>query len=261
MIDCRKLEFSPALAQQRMDKAARILGSGVLRRLLCLVLYLLGVSRRSIADSLDIPPDSAKSIIKAVERDGLPALEDRRRTTSAFLPSREPEPVQIQICKNDQWLSVQLGHPDRSLQVPLENNVQVKVVLLSLLNSALVPPAEVAALLGYSRVHTHNLAEKLQHEDVSALLDKRKGQTKDYRVSVDVKAELIQQFVMDVVSQGKTSGKKLSKGLEERCRLSVPERTIAHHLDQMGLSRIKQSLPDLLSTLKKTPVAAEKHES
>lgn len=255
MLDCQNLEFSDALRQQRVEKVTRILGAGVVRRLLCFALYLLGVSRRSVADVLRMPVGSVRSVITAIEKSGLPALEDRRRQTSSFLPPSESKGLQVKVSKEEHWLNVDLGDPNRPLRVPLDNALQVKVVVLSLLNSGLLSRKEAAQLLNYSAEHTSNLARQLESEGVSALLDKRTGQQQDYRINVEVKAELIQQFVLDVITRGNTSGKGISERLEERCEIKIPERTVRYHLARMGLPKIKQSLPQLISTLKKNSKA------
>lgn len=251
MLDCQDLQFSESLSKQRIDKVTGIVGHGVVRRILCFALYLLGVTRRSIADALALPLGSVKSTIAAIEKDGLPAIEDRRRGTSSFLPPPETKPLQVKVTEVDQWLNIDLGDPERALRIPLGNGLQVKVVLLSLLNSGLLSQRRAADLLSYSAEHTSNLARKLESEGVSSLIDKRAGQKQDYRVQVEIKAEMIQQFVLDVITRGNTSGKGLSERLKERCQISIPERTVRHHLEKLGLPGIKQSLPQLLSDLKK----------
>ncbi|MBW2742387.1 MAG: hypothetical protein JRE64_26980 [Deltaproteobacteria bacterium] len=81
-IDCQNLIFSPRLSENRTDQSQQTLGSIVVQRILCFALYLLGLNRKAIGQSLSIPSETAKSIIKAVNRDGLAALEDRRRRFS-----------------------------------------------------------------------------------------------------------------------------------------------------------------------------------
>lgn len=260
MIDCQKLDFSPSLAQNRLVRAERTFGRQVLRRLICFVLYLLGVKRRAIADALSMPAESAKSTIKAIEKEGLPALEDRRHRASAFLPPPEPTPPPVQLYEQADRLIVDFGHPEQSIKIPGDHPMQIRVVLLSLLNSGLVPQKRVAEVLGLTRVHVHSLARKLDQQGVHGLLDKREGQMHDYRMDEHVKAELIQQFVLDVVSEGRTSGQRLAEHLQERCQLSLAPRTIRYHLDKLGLPTIRASLPELLSSAKKTPVGPPKAE-
>ena len=86
MIDCQNLTFSPELANARITKAESLFGRLVLRRILCFALFLLGSNRRAIAQMLRISFESVKTTLRVVNRDGLPAFEDRRRAASTFLP-------------------------------------------------------------------------------------------------------------------------------------------------------------------------------
>lgn len=91
-----------------------------------------------------------------------------------------------------------------------------------------------------------SLALRLNTEDVPALIDKREGQKQEYRFIPEVKAELIQQFVLGIVPDGRASGKLLAEHLRERCELVLCERSIRDQLVKLGLSRIKKSLPERL---------------
>ena len=89
MINCQTIPFSQKLQQQRMTQAQSILGSRVVKHIICFVLYLFGVDRKSISDLLRTPPGTIRSIIRAILHNGLPALEDRRQSSSTFLPPQE----------------------------------------------------------------------------------------------------------------------------------------------------------------------------
>ena len=86
-----------------------------------------------------------------------------------------------------------------------------------------------------------------------AARDKREGQKQQYRFTAEVKAELIQQFVLDIASGGRASGKQLAEHVQQRCAVALSERSIRDQLAKLGLSRNKRSLPELLSGLKRTP--------
>ena len=249
MIECQQASFSLELQQQRLTQAQKVLGEKVLRRLLCFTLYLLGVDRSSIANLMDIPPGTIRSVVRAILHDGITALEDRRRGSSTFLPP-QPKTMKIKIQTEGQGVSVDFDTMSR-IKIPRENTLQTRVVLLTMLNSGLVSTRDVSEVLGLSGVHTLNLARKLHTDDIPALIDKREGQKQEYRFTADVKAELIQQFVLDIVAGGKASGRLLSEHLQERCDLSLSERSIRDHIDKLGLSKIKKSLTDLLAGLKK----------
>lgn len=249
MIDCQKAFFSSSLQQKRLKQARSVLGERVIDRLLCFTLFLLGIQRSTIAELLDAPPGTVRSVVRSVLHDGLPALEDRRSSSSTFLPSRQ-EPVKISIAKSPEMITVDLGNSGR-IEIPSENMLQQRVILLTMLTGGLLSTREVSETLGLSMVHTRELAEKLSTGDVSSLMDKRSGQAKEYRFTPEVKAQLIEQFVVDLVTDGRVSGKQLAEHLQQRCDVVLSERSIRDHLGKLGLSRIKRSLPGLLKEAKK----------
>ena len=253
MFDCQNFHFSPELGRQRFRRAAQVIDENVLNRLLAFALYLLGVNRSDIAQSAGRPLDSIKSLIKAIEKDGLTALHDRRRRDTLPTPAPAPQAGPWELFEEQDALVLRCGMPEKQLLIPRQNIQQKKVVLLSAVNSGLLTAADVAPWLGVTPTHTRNLARKLTQEDVTGLLDKRRGQQQEYRVTPEVKAELIQQFVLDVVQRGKTSGKQMAERLAERCHLELSERTVRDHVHKLGLAQIAESLPELLTGLKKTP--------
>jgi transposase len=253
LIDCQKLVFSTQLAENRTDRAQQLFSSGIIQRILCYALYLLGVNRRAVGQALGIPAETAKSIIKAINRDGLVALEDRRRQFSTFLPQASPEPQPITLREEEGRVVIDFGTSGRVLNLSQEDPLQVKTILLSMLNSGLLTKGQVAEAMKLSPSHTATLARRLDKQGALSLLDRRQGQKQEYSVPRKVKAELIQQFAADLITSGRTSGSKISAELKERCNITIPPRTVRYHLARMGLGKIKGSLPQLVSAVKKTP--------
>lgn len=253
VIDCQNLVFSPRLAENRVAQALKLFGSGILQRILCYSLYLLGVNRKSIGEALGIPPETAKSIIKTINRDGLAAFEDRRRRFSAFLPQTSLQPHPITLREEEGQLLVDFGMSGRVLRLNREDPLQMKTILLTMVNSGLLKKRQVAEALKLTPSHTATLARQLHEQGALCLVDQRQGQKQDYRVPREVKAELVQQFAVDVIASGRTSGSAISAELKERCNITIPSRTVRHHLARMGLRKIKGSLPQLVSAVKKTP--------
>ncbi|MFQ5865855.1 MAG: hypothetical protein ACE5IW_11560 [bacterium] len=251
MLNCHDIRFSEKLSQERVEQAYSILGQAVVNRIVCFSLFLLGVNRSFIAKCLNIPVDTVKSLLKRIFREGLPALEDRRQKSSSFLPLQEEKPDQSVLNVNDDHIVVEIGRNNQRMKIPRNNNIQSRVVLLTLLNNKLLTSEEVAAVLGLSKNHIQQLSKKLHKDDVYSILDKRQGQQLEYRFSHEVKSELIQQFVFDVVTRGTTSGERLVSELQERCDINLSARTIRYHINKLGLNRIKRSLPALLQGFKK----------
>jgi transposase len=253
LIDCQSFSFSPRLCESRMGQARESFGLGVIQRILCFALYLLGVNRSAIGRTLGIPPDTAKSIIKAIKRDGLKAFEDRRRKPSALVPKQEPaEPPPIALREDDDHLVVDFGIRDRSLSLSRRDPLQTRTVLLSMFNSGLLSTRQVAEAIKLTPFHTATLARQLKEHGALSLVDQRRGQKEDFVVTAGVKAEMIQQFAVDVITSGRTSSAAIAEKLKERCGIVVPDRTIRHHLSRLGLRSIKRSLPQLVAAVKKT---------
>jgi len=253
LIDCQNLVYSTRLAENRMAQALMSFGSSVLQRLLCYSLYLLGVNRKTIGQVLNIPSETAKSIIKTINRDGLAAFEDRRRQFSAFIPQASSNPQPITLREEEGHLLVDFGMSGRVLRLNREDPLQMKTILLTMLNSGLLKKRQVAEAIKVTPSHTATLARRLDEQGALSVVDQRQGQKQDYRVPRQVKAELIQQFALDVIASGRTSGSAISAELKERCNIIIPARTVRHHLARMGLRKIKGSLPQLMSAVKKTP--------
>lgn len=251
MIDCRHITFSPQLAQNRVAKAQEVLGAKETERLLCFGAYLLGANRTEIAETLDLAPGSVRSIVRAVHQRGLPAFEDRRRTASSFRPPPPPERPSVRVHLTDQEVLVDFGVPGPPLRISRHNRLQLRAVLLSLLNSGLLPKKTVADLLDLTPRHTGDLAQRLEEEDLSALRDKRTGPQRDYRVTPEVKGQLIQEYVSKVAVQGRATSVQLSQALREHHQLVLPERTIRHHVQKLGLRSIQPHLHEFLAGLKK----------
>jgi Mn-dependent DtxR family transcriptional regulator len=252
LIDCRSLIFSPQLSENRLAQALEAFGLGVLQRILCYALYLLGLNRSAIGRTLGIPPETAKSIIKAVSKEGLVAFEDRRRSSSVFLPQAPAQPPPITLREEEEdHVVVDFGIQDRSITLSREDPLQLKTVLLSMVNSGLLSTRQVSEAIKLTPSHTAALARRLHENGALSLVDQRQGQKQDYRVTPRVKAELIQQFAVDVITRGRTSSSALSEELRQRCSIAVPDRTVRHHLSRLGLGEITRSLPQLVAALKK----------
>ena len=84
-----------------------------------------------------------------------------------------------------------------------------------------------------------------------SLVDKRRGQTQDYRVGPAEKAELIQQFAVQAVLRLPISSETLVALVNQRAATSVSARTIRWHMKRLGLTTIRETLPELVEAKKK----------
>jgi hypothetical protein len=238
-------------SQKRLEQAKMSFGATAVTRLISLALYLLGANLRELAAFAGTPLDTIKTLAKRTLRDGLPALEDRRRKRSDFLPINETRPLSCRLLfEKDAFVVVIDGK--KRIALSRRNPTQCRTVLLTLLEANLLDIEEVSRAIGLSPERTRKLRAALVREDVEALLDRRRGQQRDYLFTSEVKSELVQQFVLNALSGWPTSGRAIAEDLERRCDIQVSERSVRLYLNKLGLSGIADSLLELIEAQKKT---------
>lgn len=256
VISCQELKFDATLSKDRLDRAFHIFSEGVVKRILCFALYLLGATRTSIAKQLEMPTESAKTLLKNIHHNGIPAFEDRRYRQSKFLPQPVSEPSFKITAKSDKkHIWIDFGIEQKKLKIPLCNKLQIRTILLTMLYSRLLTTKQIADLIELSSAQTRVIAKALDENDVYGLLDQRQGQQKDYIFTPETKAEVIQQFSANAAVKKKTSSKELAEDIKDRCGLDLSARTIRFHIEKLGLSKIRQTLPEIIKTFKKNSKA------
>ena len=253
-MDCRNIEFSPEKSQERINKALQVFPHRVLMCILGFTLHLLGAKRKVVAKLVGMPEESVKTMVRIVCRDGFPALRDRRLSRTPLVATASPSQPQIIVQQDNEGWLVEFGLNGNRLRIPFSHRVQARTVVLSLLNAGALSVPQSAAVLGICDAHCRELARKLASHDVTdALVDKREGQKQDFRVGSEQKAELIQQLAARAMTGHDTSSVVLAEQVNEQTGVDVSARTIRWHIQHLGLSGIRKSLPQLVETLKKTP--------
>lgn len=251
-MDCRYLEFSPTKSEERINRALQVFPKGLLMRLLAFALYLLGLDRKAVAALVCTAEESVKTAIRFVMRDGFPALRDRRRSEAppvAIAPLSSPR---ISVKRDGEWYVVGFGPIGNTLKIPVSFQIQARTVLLSLVNAGLLSVPETAAVLGIHTSHCRELARKLaSHDVVESVVDKRQGQKRDYLVGPEQKAEIILQLAARAITGQSTSSDVLAQVINDRLQAKLAARTIRWHIQKLGLSHIKETLPQLVEMLKK----------
>jgi hypothetical protein len=254
-MNCDQFDFSPERSHTRVHQAKTLFGERIVNRILAWALFLLGASKPMICSELGVKPGSLRTLLYRLQHQGLGALEDRRCKTSSFkreTSTAAVQPLRVSLEEQDDLHQIRFSD-SLNIQIPASNPLLLKSWLLCLLNNGALTRREVAQALQLSEDRVSKLAKKIDEQDITGLLDQRRGQQHDYVFTPAIKGELIQQFVIDLVYEGKTSGAALSKHLKERCDCELSPRTILHHLSDMGLSTIKRTLPAHLEAVKKTP--------
>lgn len=252
MLNCHQLSFSQSYSRKRIALANKILGTKLVKRIIGLSLYLLGAGRRPVAEFIEMPYDTFKSFTERVEKNGTFGFLDRREKNPVVLPDQSERKTKITVSVIESCCVIDFGERSNSIQIPIKNTLQVKVVLLSLLKSKMILLGDVAKILNYSESYTSRLAENIYNEDIDILYDHRQGQKTDYVFNPEIKSEIILQIAGNAVVGKSTSSATVAEDLEKRKGFKLSTRSIRLHISRLGLKDISKKLPSLIDTLKKT---------
>ncbi len=252
-MDCRDIEFSSKKSNERINKAMRVFDPKVMVRILAFALHIFGAKRKIIAELVNMPEESVKTTIRIIVRDGFQAFLDRRKTDPPTILKSQSVSQKISIRIEGEMIIVDLNSDIGSLRIPAAHKIQVRTILLSLMNSELLSAHETASILEISDAHCRQLANKLACNDVgNSLVDKRLGQLQAFRVGPTQKAEIIRQFAARAVTGHSTASDVITALVNDQTQASLTPRTVRWHMKKFGLTSIKNTLPELANELKKT---------
>lgn len=234
------LKRSNQLADKRRRKAEALLGQDVVARIIIFALHLWGGEAKSIAEALGWPVDTVNGVIKRVYKEGLPALEDRRQRTSAFLPVAAPKASAelMNLSAEEDNICAEMG--GRQLLLPRSDDLLCRTMVLCFLEAGWVALDVAAEALGLSEERARKLKAQIKQHGASSLLDHRTGQSQEYRMVPDTKAELIWQYVINVEEGQSVSAARLKQDLENRGEKCPSVQTVAVHVKKLGLNALRE---------------------
>jgi len=237
------LDYSSAHQNNRLSQARDVLGTALVNRIIAFALFLFGANRKEISKYLQVPHDTLLSFYTRVTKLGLSGFEDRRAK-----PVQQPDTnrgdLRCSIIKGQ--LALHWGSKNKIINIPQNNSLQSKIILLTFLDNGLLTRKEAAQALGFSCGNTDKLLRKIRTEDVSGLIDKRRGQQQDYVFVPEIKSELILQFVSNAVLGKSTSGASLANDLKERTQYDLSDRSIRMYISKLGLKDMGNKLLSLV---------------
>ena len=220
MINYHSLKFSDHYSNQRMNLLHKIIGEKTVKNIIALALYLLGASRKSVAEFLEIPYDTLTSFTKRIEQEGLSALFDRRAKRQAFPESKERTEQKIRkvlVNVQDNDVSINLESGSNLFKIAPDNFIQMQTILLSVLDNKLISKNIVSEVLDDTPAHIQRLKQKLLNNDVGLFIDQRQGQQKTSIFTARIHTEIFQQYRANLVTGRRVSRHIVSEHVKERC--------------------------------------------
>jgi hypothetical protein len=245
-----EISFSESISSKRIQSAYQLLGRKTVNRIIGIALFWLGGNREKISEFLNIPIGTFFSFLTRFQQEGVKALKDQRVKPEAFKVSKIA-PKKLKLVFGEHKISLNISPDNDQLVIDPPNILQFKILILSFMDSGFLSAKEVSEQLGISERHARDLSKNLRAYDIKALLDKRRGQQKEYAFNEGIKAEIIQQFVVNLINKRPTVSSRITQQVNDVCHTSLSERAMRKHLSKLGLHRIKDSLPKLLEDVKK----------
>ena len=128
------------------------------------------------------------------------------------------------------FLTIYFGIGNQSLAIPASNTIQIRTVVLTMLKNNFIDISTASQALNCHVSHVQRLNRRLHNDDATIFNDKRQGQKKDYVFDSETKAEMIQQYIANLINNKNISSQALSEDLKERCDLDLSSRTIRLHV-------------------------------
>ena len=253
-----EISFSQPLAKRRIEQATELFGAKTINRIMAISLFLLGGNREQISKFLGFSIGTMFSFLTRFHSFGVHAFIDQREKPKvANTEDREIKkaPIGLEFVFGEQKKVFCIPSAKWKLTVNSSNHLQFKTLVLSFMNSGVLTAKQASEQLRLSERHVRELGKNLEKDDIESLIDKRQGQQKNYVFSEEIQAELIQQFTANIITKRSTSSSEITKQVNEACSSTLSDRTVREYVSKLGLSKIKESLPELLNTLKKTPIS------
>ena len=246
--DLSDVEFSAKASSKRIKKATALFGEGMIKRIVALALYFLGAKRKQISEIVDLPLGTLFTFLTRFSNRGIDALSTKRLAGKV---ANAAQCIGVVYKTADVESRLDFSATLTGISTTEGNSLQHKVLVLSFFKWRLISCAEAAKHLGFSERHVRDLSLKLETDDVYGLIDKRQGQQRDYAVTAEIKAELIQQFAFNAITGKATSSQQLCQQVNEACGSDITDRSLRLHINKLGLSTIKNSLCKMVDEFKK----------
>ncbi len=138
------------------------------------------------------------------------------------------------------------------LKVNRDDLLARKVMAAILVDAGAISAVQGALILGYTPQAFSRLLRRYREKGGTDLLDKRKGQQHDYKVDLNVKSEILYQFLKLSCQNASFSNKDIHRAVDEAFpEKKISERTIRHYLTMWGFSQVNRRLKEELFRGKK----------
>jgi len=243
--DLRKLQ-SRHKGQNRIDHAVNSIGGDVVNRILGYSLYLFGFPYEFISSKTGLSEAGFKTLARQINKNGIGRFQDRRRKKEcSYLKGRGKNINDATIVNYNEQDNIHAEFEIKgsvSIKIRKDDILGKKLLTLLLMEAGVLMQKDATQILNCQRLTVRKNLLKLQSSGAKGLIDRRRGQTKDYKFDAKVIFEIIKKFISGVFDMETPSKTNTNKHLNEKFSQSFSERATALHLKKMGLTDHKKEL-------------------
>lgn len=254
ILNFQQFKVSSLKQQTRIAVAEEVLGKRTVERLLAFSSYLLGYSRKDIAETFNYTVPGLSSLVQRVHNNGpeafmysqgpkqQPVLE---KSNDDLTVSTQPkETIASKII--DSSITIIIKKPT-IVEVPFNSaNVSDQIFIMKCQQAGIFTIQQAADILNKTSNQVQNMKRKLKDTGgVAAVIDQRRGQQQFYKFNKAAQSELLYCFIEDLIENRSISSIRIHQKLINKLDIEITDRMIRNHLERLGLLQIKTNLVEL----------------
>jgi transposase len=254
ILNFQQYNVSSLKQQTRIAVAEEVLGKRTVERLLAFSSYLLGYSRKDIAETFNYTVPGLSSLVQRVHNNGVeafmysqgpkqqPVLE--KHNDDLTVSTQPKEIIASKII--DSSITIIIKKPT-IVEVPFNSaNVSDQIFIMKCQQAGIFTIQQAADILNKTSNQVQNMKRKLKDPGgVAAVIDQRHGQKKFYKFSKAAQSELLYCFIEDLIENRSISSIRIHHKLINKLDIEITDRMIRNHLERLGLLQIKTNLVEL----------------
>jgi len=254
ILNFQQYKVSSLKQQTRIAVAEDVLGKRTVERLLAFSSYLLGYSRKDVAESFSYTVPGLSSLVQRVQNNGVEALmysqgpkqqpTSEKKNDDLTVSTRPKETIASKII--DGSITITINSP-LIVEVPFNSaNVSDQIFIMKCQQAGIFTIQQAADILNKTSNQIQNMKRKLKDSGaVAAVIDQRQGQQQCYKFSQEAQSELLYCFIEDLIENRSISSIRIHHKLINKLDIEITDRMIRNHLERLGLLQIKPNLIEL----------------
>jgi len=248
LMECPDLKNLQSLhkGQNRINHAVKSLGEDVVNRILGYSLYLFGFPYDFISSKTDISEAGLKTLAQQINKNGTERFQDKRRKKEClYLKEKEKtlnDAAIVMYNEQEKDYSEFEIKGNFSIKIQKDDILGKKLLTLLFMNAGILMQKDVARIMNCQPLAVRDNFRKFQTSGSKGLLDRRCGQTKDYKFDEKVIVEILKKFISSAFDMETPTKTNITKHLNETFLQRFSERATALHLKKMGLTDNKKDL-------------------